>query len=68
MKNKKGKLFLALLMMLVSIALIMVTAYNIIPIKLADTALTLLGAMLFLLGTIQLFLAIKSKDKKQNKT
>ena len=61
MKNKKGKLFLAVLMMLVSIALIMVTAYNIIPIKLADTVLTLLGAFLFLFGTIQLFRAIKSK-------
>lgn len=61
MKNKKGKLFLAVLMMLVSIALIMVTAYNIIPIKLVDTALTLLGAFLFLFGTIQLFRTIKSK-------
>ncbi len=68
MKNKKGRLFLAALMMLVSIALIMITTYNIIPIKLADTALTLLGAVLFLLGTIQFFLAAKNKNKKQNKT
>ena len=67
MKNKKGKLILAALMMLVSIALIMITTYNIIPIKLADTALTLLGAVLFLLGTIQFFFAIRNKNKKQNK-
>ncbi|MBR3417958.1 MAG: hypothetical protein IKG82_04625 [Oscillospiraceae bacterium] len=67
MKNKKGKLILAALMMLVSIALIMITTYDIIPIKLADTALTLLGAVLFLLGTIQFFFAIRNKNKKQNK-
>ena len=54
-------------MMLVSIALIMITTYDIIPIKLADTALTLLGAVLFLLGTIQFFFAIRNKNKKQNK-
>ena len=61
MKSKKGRVFLSVLMLFVSIALTMITAYNIIPIKLLDTLLTVLGAVLFLTGAIWFFRAVKSK-------
>ncbi|MBR3446971.1 MAG: hypothetical protein IKH27_04115 [Oscillospiraceae bacterium] len=61
MKTKKRKILPAILLMLFSIACIIVSTYNIIPIKIADTALTLLGAVLFMLSTVQFFFAVKTK-------
>ena len=61
MKSQKGRIVISVMLILISIACTMISTYNIIPIKLLDTALTFLSAVLFLFGMIWFFLAVKSK-------
>lgn len=61
MKSRKGRIVLSVMLILISIACTMISTYNIIPIKLLDTALTFLSAVLFLFGMIRFFRAVKNK-------